>query len=82
MDTARFLPTLADQVILLVSSSQGDNDVLAALDQYIGAEYVLISENRGSQAQKSSDPIVVRGQQFDTSLFNCPRNKTRAERIL
>ena len=81
VDTAKFLPTLADQVILLVSSSQGDNEVLAALDQYIGAEYVLISENRGPQAQKSSDPIIVRGQQFDTSLFNCPRNKTRAERV-
>jgi len=82
VDTARFLPTLAEQLILLVSSSQGDNDVLAALDQYIGAEYVLISENRGPQGQKNNDPITVRGQQFDTSLFNCPRNMTRAERIL
>jgi DNA sulfur modification protein DndD len=81
VDTAKFLPTLADQVILLLSSSQGDNDVLAALDPYIGSEYVLISENRGPQEQKSSDTIMVRGRQFDTSLFNCPRNMTRAERI-
>ena len=81
IDTAKFLPTLADQVILLVSSSQGDMDVLAALDESIGAEYILISENRGDQGQKSSDPLVVRGQQFATSLFNCPRNLTRAERI-
>jgi DNA sulfur modification protein DndD len=81
VDTARFLPTLADQVILLVSSSQGDREVLAALNPFIGAEYVLISENRGEQAQKSNDPINVRGRQVLTSLFNCPRNLTRAERI-
>jgi hypothetical protein len=81
VDTAKFLPTLSDQVVLLVSSSQGDNEVLAALDQFIGAEYVLISENRGDQGQKSNDPIIVRGQQVLTSLFNCQRNMTRAERI-
>ena len=82
VDTANFLPALSEQIILLVSSSQGDEKVLAALAPFVGEEYVLISENRIDRGAKSTDPIVVRGQVFETSLFNCPRNKTRAERVL
>lgn len=41
--TARFLPAMAEQVILLLSSSQGDPEVLRALEPHVGAEYVLVS---------------------------------------
>ena len=81
VDTARFVPALASQVVLLVSSSQGDKDVVDTLRKHVDLEFVLISENKGSRGEKSSDLIAVRGKEIATSIFNCERNRTRIERI-
>lgn len=81
VDTARFVPVMASQVLLLVSSSQGDDNVLTALRPHIGCEYVLISENTGPRGDKSSDPLVLNGKEIQTSLFNCKKTLTRIEKV-
>lgn len=50
--TAEFIPSMARQVVLLLSQSQGDQDVLNVLSKYIGAEYVLIRHNTGEQGSR------------------------------
>jgi DNA sulfur modification protein DndD len=80
-DTASFVPAMASQVVLLVSSSQGDENVLKALRPHVGREYVLISENSGPRGEKSTDPIVLNGKKIQTSLFNCKKNLTRIQEV-
>jgi hypothetical protein len=72
---------MASQVVLLVSSSQGDEPVINALKPSVGKEYVLISENMGSRGQKSDDVIVLNKKSIATSLFNRPKNLTRIEEV-
>lgn len=79
--TASFVPKMASQVVLLVSSSQGDERVLQALEPFIGAEYLLISENRGDRGEKPDDRIVLGNRERFASLYNQPRTMTRIERI-
>ncbi len=80
-ETARFIPAMASQVLMLVSSSQGDEKVLNALAPHVGAEYILISENRGPRGAKGEDRITIRGREFVASLFGQERNMVRLERI-
>jgi len=80
-DTASFVPAMASQVVLLVSSSQGDDTVLNALQPHIGREYVLISENTAPRGEKPTDTIVLKGKAIQTSLFNCKKNFTRIEEV-
>lgn len=79
--TASYIPQLAEQVVLLVSSSQGNEKVLQALNPYIGAEYVLISENRETRGSKSETRLALHGKEHVCSLFNQSRTMTRIERI-
>lgn len=79
--TAQFVPQMASQVILLVSSSQGDDTVMKALEPKIGAEYVLISENRGPRGDKPIDKAFIRNKEYQLSLYDQPKNLTRIERV-
>ena len=79
--TASFVPRMASQVVLLVSSSQGDKTVMDALEPHIGAEYVLVSENRGDRGAKPDDSIVVQGREWRASLYNQDRTMTRIEKV-
>jgi DNA repair exonuclease SbcCD ATPase subunit len=81
-DVAANIPRLAEQVVLLVTSSQGNERVLEALEPHIGAEYVLISENRGPRGSKNETRLPIHGKDYICSLFNQPRTMTRIERIL
>lgn len=80
--TASFVPNMAGQVILLVSSSQGDPVVMEALEDFVGAEYLLVSENSGDRGEKPTDTIVLRGREHSASLFNQERTLTRVEKVL
>ncbi len=80
-ETARNIPKLAEQVVLLVSSSQGNKRVLKALEPYIGAEYALISENKEMRGSKKETSLDLYGKKYVTSIFNRPRSMTRIERI-
>ncbi|MBC6497412.1 MAG: AAA family ATPase [Alphaproteobacteria bacterium GM7ARS4] len=80
--TATFLPQMAQQVVILVSSSQGDEDVLGALKGRIGAQYALIVENKGEQGDKPDDILILPdGKRIKTTLYGCERNMTRIEKI-
>lgn len=81
--TAQWIPQLAEQVVLLVSSSQGNERVLAALEQYVGTEYILISENVGQRdAKKQETHLAVKGKKYTTSLYLQSKNMTRIDRIV
>lgn len=81
LDTARFVPEMAAQIVLFVSSSQGDEPVLEALKAHVGCEYVLISENVGPRGDRSTDTISFNGKTVQTSIFNCDKNRTRIEEL-
>lgn len=81
LDTARFVPEMAAQIVLFVSSSQGDDQVLTALKEHVGREYVLISENVGPRGERSTDTITFNGSAVQTSIFNCTKNLTRIEEL-
>ena len=75
--TAKFVPKMAPQVVLLLSSSQASANVMSALGSHIGKQYVLISENRDPQDTKPLDVIELNGRSVTTSLYNCERTLTR-----
>ena len=79
--TAEFLPSLAGQVVLLVSKTQGDADVISALGEQISSEYVLISEVVDEQGSKPSDVIKLHGQEFTCSLYSCEKNRTHIKKV-
>lgn len=81
-DVASYIPRLAQQVVLLVSGSQGNEAVLKALAPFVGAEYVLFSENKEPRDSKKETKLTLRGEEHITSLFNRPRTMTRIEQIL
>lgn len=80
-DTAAFIPYMASQVVLLLSSSQADPKVMEALKPFIGKDYVLISENREPRGDKPEDILNIKNKRIAMSLFNCPKNLTRIETI-
>lgn len=75
--TADFIPKLAEQVVVLVSRGQGDEAVLHALRPRVGAEYVLVSENRGDQGGKPEDEIMLSDKRYPLNVFNCERDMTK-----
>jgi len=79
--TAGFLPKMAKQVVLLLSKTQGNSDVMGILKDRIGAEYVLISENSAPQGEKPSDIIMINGEEIYCSRYNCEKDFTRIEKI-
>lgn len=79
--TAAFVPEMAGQVLLLLSSSHASPEVLAALRPRIGAEYVLISDNRGVRGGRSDDAIDIGGRAIIRSRYNQDRSQTVIERV-
>lgn len=74
--TARFVPEMAPQVVLLVSSSQGKSEVISAIEDRIGAEYVLVAHNSGPKGDKKQDFLTVGGKKMATTLFSRERSMT------
>jgi DNA sulfur modification protein DndD len=80
--TATFIPQMAEQALMLVSSSQGDEKVLNAIKNRVGAEFVLISHNRGERGDKPEDRISLHGKEYVRSLYGQERNKTTIETVV
>jgi DNA sulfur modification protein DndD len=74
---AEFLPTLASQVILLVSTSQASEAVMTTLADKIGEEYVLTRHNQGDGTGKQREFIVVKGKTYDLTTYNSEIEGTR-----
>lgn len=79
--TAQFLPQMAEQVVLLLSKTQGNAEVMDILGPNIGKQFVLISENTASQGERPSDIIRINGQEIVCSLYNQEKNQTKVIEI-
>ncbi|MEA3013345.1 MAG: sulfur modification protein DndD [Sphingomonadales bacterium] len=67
--TAEYIPEMAQQVVLLLSKSQGSPEVLAELSDRIGAEFVLIRHNREPAGAKKPETRMLKGKEYRTALF-------------
>lgn len=74
---ADFLPHLASQVILLVSTSQASETVMAKLADKIGEEYVLTRHNVTDGANKLEEVVVIRGGTHRLTQYNSEFNGTK-----
>lgn len=79
--TASFLPTMAKQVILLLTRTQGNAEVMNILREKIGKEHVLVSENAGAQGDKPSDVLNINGQEIASSLYEREKTFTRIQSL-
>lgn len=84
--TVEFLPKLAEQMVLFVTSSQGGDLVRDLLKDRIGAEYILVRENRTdlheeTSKNRPSDEITIDGRAYRRAYYNRPHDMTRIEKI-
>ena len=79
--TARFVPQLAEQVVVLVSRSQGDDNVLGAMRAKVGAEYVLTAENTTPRGEKREEVIAINGRTYPLTSYECAVDKTRVQQV-
>lgn len=67
--TAEFIPKMARQVVLLVSKSQGSEEVLEVLKGHLGAEYLLVRHNTEPQGKRKPESRYFKGKEFKTAIF-------------
>jgi DNA sulfur modification protein DndD len=79
--TAEFIPNMARQVVLLVSRSQGSEDVLDALKDHLGAEYLLVRHNTEPRGERKQESRYFQGQEFKTAVFDADYDGTEIVEI-
>lgn len=80
--TAEFLPNSSGQVILLLSKSQGDDEVMKVLKDKIGSEYYLISEVTTPRGDKPEDIMIINGKEIACSVYEAEKNRTVIKKIV
>lgn len=78
---AEFLPNLATQVILLVSTSQASETVMETLAPKIGDDYVLTRHNRADGTGKQREIIEVRGRTYELTTYDSEIEGTRIAEV-
>lgn len=66
---AEFLPKLASQVILLVSTSQASDVVLDEIGPRIEHEYILTRHNRDEGKGKAEETISIRDKTYNLTVY-------------
>ncbi|WP_231420797.1 ATP-binding protein [Sphingomonas sp. Leaf205] len=79
---SEFLPDLASQVILFVSTSQASDVVMETLGPKIGHEYVLSRHNLGDGAGKPEETIDIRGKTYDLTVYGSEIEGTRINEVV
>lgn len=79
--TAEFIPKMARQVVLLVSKSQGSEDVLNALRDHLGAEYLLVRHNTEPRGERKQENRYFQGKEFKTAVFDAAFDGTEIVEI-
>ena len=79
--TAEFIPKMARQVVLLVSKSQGSEDVLEAIKDHLGAEYLLVRHNTDSGGDRKTESRRFKGKEFRTAVFDSEYDGTEIVEI-
>lgn len=67
---AQYVPEMAGQVVLMVSTSQASGGVLEALSGRIGEEYVLIRHNKDPRETRKPEVKQFNGRDVETTLFD------------
>lgn len=73
---AEFLPSLASQVVLLVSTSQASEAVMSKLADKVGEEYVLTRHNVSDGANKQEEAVEIRGTTYELTRYSSEFNGT------
>ena len=68
--TAQFIPKMARQLVLLLSRSQGSPQVLEALQDHVGAEFLLVRHNKEPLGERKQESRHFKGEEFRTSIFD------------
>lgn len=68
--TAQFIPKMARQVVMLLSQSQGSQEVLEALQDRVGAEFLLVRHNREPIGERNQESRYLKGEEFKTAIFD------------
>ncbi len=79
--TALFIPKMARQVVLLVSRSQGSKEVLDALQDHIGAEFLLVRHNKDSVGDRKQEIRYLHGKDFKTAIFDSNFDGTKVVEV-
>ena len=75
--TARFLPRMAQQVVLLLSSSQSNAPIVETLAPHVGKRYVLVRHNKGRLEGKRNERRKIAGREFEITVFDSEFNGTQ-----
>ena len=67
---AEKIPQMARQVVLLLSRSQGSQEVLRVLQEHVGAEFLLVRHNRASIGERKQESRYFKDEEFKTSVFD------------
>lgn len=78
---ANFLPKLASQVVLLISTSQASKEVLDELDEKIGSQYVLTRYNQSTQGTKEDETITINGKTLDLTKYDQEFTGTKIQEV-
>jgi len=79
--TAEFIPKMARQVVLLVSRSQGPEDVLNAIKDHLGAEYLLVRHNTEPRGERKQESRYFKGEEYKTAIFDAEYDGTEIVEI-
>lgn len=79
---AEFLPKLASQVILFVSTSQASKEVMEMLGPKIEHEYVLTRHNQSDGTGKQAETIDIHGKTYDLTVYNSDIDGTKITEVM
>ncbi len=79
--TARYVPTMASQVVLMISGSQGASGVIDALNDRVGGEYVLIRHNRDPRGNKQAEIRQFHGRDIELAVFDSGFDGTTIQEV-
>ena len=71
VQAAKLLPQLSDQLVLLLSNSQGNQKVLDALRPHVGSEFIIVRKNKDPQREgQPNHEIEINGKKYLRALYS------------
>jgi len=67
--------------VLLLSQSQGSPEVLEALQDRVGAEFLLVRHNREEIGDRKPESRYFKGEEFKTAVFDSAFDGTEVMEI-
>ncbi|MDA9882710.1 AAA family ATPase [bacterium] len=68
---AEMLPELADQLVLLLTDSQGNPDVLETLSEDVGQHWIIKRHNKEEYSEgKPTDEITINGESYTRCFYS------------